>query len=692
MYVFLGSALRRWLVRSLFIVAPVVSFAQTTVDTPTVLDRMVVHDRSTDLVGTAESASQGSVGYVQLDARPFLRRGELLEVIPGVVITQHSGGGKANQYFLRGFNLDHGTDFSVSVDGMPVNLRTHAHGQGYADLNFLIPELIQEVNYNKGPFFAEIGDFSAAGAAQFHLFKELPAGIASVTVGSDDFTRVVLANSIKSKFGVTTYGLETGYDNGPWDLAEHFRRFSGMLRQHWESGEQTFDLMALAYHAKWRSSDQVPLRAVQSGLIDRFGNIDPSDQGETDRESISFDYTATHGDAVTRANVYAIFYRLSLYSNFTYFLDNPNNGDQFNQRDRRTVIGGSIDHSWVGNKFDRKSETKIGLQVREDLIPEVALLRTSDRAVVSTVRNDDVKEGSIGLFARNQTRWTEWFRTEAGVRGDAYRFDVTSSQSLNSGQRTAAILSPKVSLAFGPWAQTEYYFNVGMGFHSNDARGTTLHLDPTSGVPADPASPLVRSKGVEAGLRTSVIRGLVSSVSLWALDLNSELVFSGDSGATEPAGATRRYGVEFANYYRANSWLAFDADLSLTRSRYRHDVEGGGRHIANSIGTVLSAGVVVDMPAGWFGSVRLRYFGPQPLIEDNSVLEPSSLTFNARVGYRYKQWEVSLDVLNVLNRKNDDIAYFYISRLPGDPAGGVDDIHFHPAEPRLVRVTLTRHF
>lgn len=692
MYVSPRSALRRPLVSILFAAILRACSAQTTVDSPTLLDKIVVRDRSTDLVGIADSASQGGVGYVQLDSRPFLRRGELLEVIPGVVITQHSGGGKANQYFLRGFNLDHGTDFSVSVDGMPVNLRTHAHGQGYADLNFLIPELVQDVSYNKGPFFAEVGDFSAAGAAQFHLFKELPAGVASVTVGDNDFTRIVVADSVRSALGITTYGVEAGYDNGPWDLAEHFRRFSGMLRQHWESGEQQFDVTALAYHAKWRSTDQVPLRAVRSGLIDRLGSIDPTDQGETDRDSLSFDYTANQSDSVTHANVYAIYYRLSLYSNFTYFLDDPVNGDQFNQRDHRTVIGGSLDHSWSGDWSGRKSETKIGLQIREDIIPEVALFRTAQRALVSTVRDDDVKEGSVGIFAHNETHWTDWCRTDAWLRGDAYRFDVTSSSPLNSGKRTAAILSPKLSLVLGPWEKTEYYFNAGLGFHSNDARGTTLHVDPSSGNPADPASPLVRSKGIEAGVRTSAVKNLVSSVSVWALDLNSELVFSGDSGGTDPSGATRRYGVEFSNYYRANSWLTLDADLSLTRARYRQDVDGGGKQVANSIGTVLTAGVVVDTPSGWFGSVRLRYFGPQPIIEDNSVLEPSSLTFNARLGYRHNKWEVSLDVLNVLNRKNDDIAYFYASRLPGEPAGGTDDIHFHPAEPRLVRMTFTRHF
>lgn len=659
---------------------------------PTKMEDVVVIGRSADLVGTADASSEGSVGYVELASRPFLRRGEILEVIPGVVITQHSGGGKANQYFLRGFNLDHGTDFSISVDGMPVNLRSHAHGQGYADLNFIIPEFVQSVDYTKGPFAAEVGDFSAAGAAEFNLFRKLPQNFVTVEAGEHDYGRLAVGDTSLAPDGsATTVGFEATRDNGPWSLAENLRRYSGMVRHLWTGpNDQEFSVTALGYRAEWNSTDQVPLRAIEGGLIGRYGNIDPSDGGETERASLSFDWTAHASDATTRVNAYAIYYRLNLFSNFTYFLDDPVNGDQFNQRDRRGVFGASIEHTATVNWWGRKTEGTVGVQVRDDLIGELGLRHTSQRALVNVISDDDVQEASAGVFAKATTHWSDWVRTEAGLRGDAYDFKVDSDNPLNSGHRTAAIASPKLGLVLGPWDKTEFYFNAGLGFHSNDARGTTIRVSPTDGSPVERDSPLVRSRGLEAGVRTSAWPGLVSTVSVWLLDLDSELVFSGDAGDTEASGATRRYGVEFANFYKANSWLTLDTDVSFTHARYRDGAPAD--HVANSIGTVVTAGVVAGRSEGFFGSVRLRYFGSQPIIEDDSVTEPPSTTVNARFGWKNRNWEFALSLLNALDRKNDDIAYYYTSRLPGEPAAGVDDIHLHPAEPREVRVSVSRRF
>ena len=678
--------------RTVFFTAFSFSFPLFGAEEPSQLEAVIVPGRAVDLVGAASAASQGSVGYVELSARPFLRRGELLEVIPGVVITQHSGGGKANQYFLRGFNLDHGTDFSISTDGMPVNLRSHAHGQGYADLNFIIPEFVQSVDYTKGPFAAEVGDFSAAGAAGFHLFKTLPEAFAKVEAGENGYARFVAGDTfLSAAHGATTLGFEAAHDDGPWKLKENLRRFSGFARHTWTAAGQDFSFTALGYRAEWRSTDQVPRRAVESGLIDRFGNIDPTDGGETERASLSFDWTAKNADGTTRFNAYAIHYRLNLFSNFSFFLDDPVNGDQFNQRDRRGVFGASLEHAFNEDTVGHPSETVFGLQVRDDVIGELGLHHTTQRARVGTVRDDVVNEASAGVFVKSTTRWSDVVRTELGLRGDFYRFKVDSDNALNSGKRTAAIASPKLGVVLGPWSKTEIYFNGGLGFHSNDARGTTIHVDPTVGVtPVEPVNPLVRSRGLEAGVRTSAVPGLVSTVSVWFLDLDSELVFVGDAGGTEPSGASRRYGVEFANYYKAAPWLTFDADLSFTHARYRRAAPDD--RIANSIGAVVTAGVVAGKSEGVFGSVRLRYFGEQPIIEDNSVKEPASTTFNARLGWRNREWEFALDVLNALDRRNDDIAYFYPSRLRGEPAAGVDDTHFHPAEPRTFRVSVTRKF
>lgn len=667
--------------------------AQIAPASTTALEPVVVLGRATDLIGTAEAASQGSIGYVELNARPFLRRGELLEVIPGVVLTQHSGGGKANQYFLRGFNLDHGTDFSVSVDGMPVNMRSHAHGQGYADLNFIIPEFVQSVEYNKGPYAAEVGDFSAAGAARFELFKTLPKKFATVEIGENSYARFVAGQNVRGANGSSTMlGFEATHDDGPWLLDEKLRRYSLIARHTWrDRKDQELSITALGFRAQWNSTDQVPRRAVESGVLDRFGTVDPSDGGETERASLSFDWTIKGADSVSRINAYAIYYRLDLYSNFTYFLEDPVNGDQFNQRDRRGVFGVNAEHRRTFDWSGIKTEATFGVQLRDDVVDELGLTRTTRRGLLDVTRVDDVREISGGVFAKATTRWNEWARTELGLRGDAYHFDVDSDNPLNSGVRTESIASPKLGVVLGPWRRTEVYFNAGSGFHSNDARGTTIRVEPVDGTtPAERVNPLVRSRGIETGIRTSFAPGLVSTVALWSLDLDSELVFVGDAGGTEASGRTRRHGVEFANFYRASPWLTLDADVSFTHARYRDGAPAN--HVANSIDTVVTAGVTMGRAEGFFGSVRLRYFGGQPLVEDNSVRQPSSATMNARMGWRNREWEIALTMLNALDESNDDIAYFYTSRLQGEPLAGVEDIHFHPAEPRTVRISVSRHF
>jgi len=652
---------------------------------------VVVQGRATDLVGAAASASQGIVGAAELAARPMLRRGELLEVIPGVVITQHSGDGKANQYFLRGFNLDHGTDFSVSVDGLPVNMRSHAHGQGYADINFIIPEMVRQVDYNKGPFFADVGDFSAAGAAEFRLWDALPRAFATVAVGANNFARFVTGATRRAGATETTGAVEFTHDDGPWLLSGDANRFNGFVRRHWVAGGNDYRLTAMAYRGKWRSTDQIPLRAVEAGTLDRFGNVDPTDGGEAERASVAFDATLKDAGGTTRVNAYALANRLELFSNFTYFLDDPVNGDQFNQRERRVVLGGAVTRAWPGAALGAKSDLVAGVQVRADEIGELGLHRTRRRSRLSTVRDDEVSEMSAGLFARAETRWSETMRTTAGLRADGFRFKVDSDHARNSGTRLAEIFSPKLGVVFGPWSKTEIYANAGEGFHSNDARGATIRVDPTDGVtPVERVNPLVRSRGAELGVRTAAVPGLVSSLTFWALDLDSELVFVGDAGGTEPTARTRRHGLEWANFWKPSAWLALDADLALTHARYRDDPKNA--HVANSIDTVVTAGATVTLREGWSGGVRARYFGPQPLREDGVVRAPSSVTCNARIGWRSEDWEVALEVLNVLDRASYDIAYAYTSRLRGEAAEGVDDLHFHPAEPRAFRVAVTRRF
>ncbi|MDQ2736575.1 MAG: TonB-dependent receptor plug domain-containing protein, partial [Pseudomonadota bacterium] len=447
-------------------------------------------------LGSSDAASAGTVTSKLIEARPTLRPAEVLEFVPGVIVSQHSGDGKANQYYLRGFNLDHGTDFATFVDGMPVNLPSNAHGQGYSDLNWLIPELIDRIRYRKGPYYAEEGDFSSAGSARIDLFDGLPRGIASIDLGldSDRYARALLANSNAVGGGKLLYGIELGHNNGPWDNPEKFHKANGLLRYSFGGDDNHSTVTAMAYSATWNSTDQVPLRAVEQGIIDRFGAIDPSDGGHTERYSLSFNNTRQFADGTFKFNAYAVRSKLDLFSDFTYFLDNPVNGDQFEQAEQRTILGLATSRSWNQKLGGLDTMNTLGLQIRHDRLDPVGLYSTEDRVRLSTTQESTVRESSVGIYGENATQWLPWFRSVAGLRGDRFYFDVNSSIPENSGKRNAGLVSPKLSLIFGPWAKTEYFANYGYSFHSNDARGTVETITPKELAPTDPVTPLVRSK------------------------------------------------------------------------------------------------------------------------------------------------------------------------------------------------------
>ena len=650
-------------------------------------------------VGSSDAASQGTVTSKLIENRPTLRPAEVLEFVPGVIVTQHSGDGKANQYFLRGFNLDHGTDFASFVDGMPVNMPTHAHGHGYSDLNWLIPELVNRIDYRKGPYFADEGDFASAGTARIGLFGELPKGIGSVTLGEHGYARGLLANSLALGPGKLLVAVEAAHNDGPWDNQEKFHRLNGVLRYSLGEGDFRSSLTAMAYSAGWNSTDQSPQRAVDSGLVGRFGAIDLTDGGRTARYSLSFYTERSYDDGAFKANAYAIRSRLDLFSDFTFNLDNPApppNADQFEQAEQRKVFGLGASRRWNGKLGGAESTNTIGVQARHDRLDPVGLYSASGRVRIATTQESVVRETSVGVYGENSTQWVPWFRSVAGVRYDRYRFNVESSIAANSGSRSAGITSPKLALIFGPWNKTELFGTYGFGFRSNDARGVNATVAPDGVTPAVAAPALVRTKGAELGLRTELIPGLQSSLSVWQLKLDSEIVFVGDAGDTEASGASKRHGIEWNNHYIAAPGLLLDADIAVSRARFTEnqgDVSNAGRYIPGSVDTVVSLGATVTELGLWFGQFQLRYFGPRPLIEDNSQRSKATTLAYLRVGYKINDdLKIALDVFNLFDRKASDIDYYYASRLPGEPVGGVNDIHFHPVEPRSVRLTLTANF
>src|ERR1700730_12915219 len=428
-------------------------------------------------VGPPNMASQITIAGEELNARPVTRPGEILEAVPGLIVTQHSGDGKANQYFLRGFNLDHGTDLAIWVDDMPVNMRTHAHGQGYADLNFLIPELISLVNLRKGPYFADEGDFSAVGAVHINLLDSIKS-IASITVGSFGYRRGFGVTSTKIGEGTLLIAGEANTYNGPWDNPDGLRKLNGVMRYSQGTAEDGFSLTGMAYANKWNSTDQIPSRAIASGEIGLYGAFDPSDGGNANRFSLSGRWAQTDEGGSSKANFYVIKSSLNLWNNFTYFLTDPINSDQFHQQDDRILGGINASHTFKSQFAALPMETEIGVQNRYDDI-RLDLNNAVQRQFLSPIRSDAVREGSVGVFAQNKFHWNDWLRTIVGWRGNFYQTSVNSFFTpANSGSANAFIGSPKFGAVFGPFAKTEFFVNAGEGFHSNDARGVTITESP----------------------------------------------------------------------------------------------------------------------------------------------------------------------------------------------------------------------
>jgi len=707
---------------------------------------MNVQGREDDLVGVANSAAQGTVGAKELEDRPILRSGEVLETVPGVIITQHAGGGKANQYFLRGFNLDHGTDFAVFIDDMPLNLPSHAHGEGYADMNTVIPELVQRVNYEKGPYYADVGNFGSAGSAHLEFFKTLPENFFQLEGGMYGYARAVFGVSHKLGSGNLLFGGEASYDDGPWTHPDGYAKFNGMLTYSQGDDANGFSITARGYHGKWNSSDQIPVTAAP--LVGFFGALNPTDGGNSQRYSLQTEWHRERGNSKTKITLYGFYYDLDLFSDFTYYLDDPNKGDQFEQQDRRFAVGLDAHHTISSQWFGRKVENTFGVQVRNDWVHN-GLYRTENR--VRTDKNDsnacndepidacntnpnlvavlpantDVNKFTdtmVGFYAENKIQWADKFRTVLAVRGDDAIYNVTSLTpgyvaselpgapvvnfaAANSGTATKFLPQPKASLIFGPWSKTEFYVQGGFGFHSNDARGATQREEPISPDNPFPTAAsripaLVPTKGAEVGVRSSVVSHLQSTFSLWYLRSASELQQDGDTGGTVgSASPSNRYGIEWANYYTPLEHLAFDFDIADSRAYFTQiDPDDaapgspGGKRVPEAVGLVVSSGVTLHDYRRFSGSLRLRAFGPRDLTSDGIYQSNATVLLNAEVRYRFtKRWSFVVEALNLLNRKDHDIDYAYTSRITPTADAAFTDV-FHPVEPFQLRFGLRRTF
>ncbi len=648
-------------------------------------DEIIVFGRQLNLIGTAKAGSEGVVGYADFDDRPLSRVGELVEVIPGLIATQHSGSGKANQFYLRGFNLDHGTDFAAYFDGAPINFRTHGHGQGYLDLNFIIPELVERIEFRKGPYYADVGDFSAAATASFRSYDALDENIASTTLGENGFRRGLVAGSIDLAGGEFLAAAEVLFNDSPFILDENLEKYNAFLKYSRRTGAADWSLSLSAYDSQWTSTDQIPLRAIESGEVSRLGFIDPDLGGETTRIAVNGE--ASVGDFSLSA--YALYYDFALFSNFTYFANDPVNGDQFEQRDERVTLGGAVDYVRPTTIAGRDAVFRAGGDLRYDDIFNVGLFDTVARERIRTIRDDEVQEFSVGGFMEVEINLTDRLRASVGARGDFYDFSVDASIPENSGDGTDAIFTPTASLAWRATDAIELYANYGQGFHSNDVRGAAISIDPRTMEPVDPVDVLVRAEGAEIGARYARGPFNATITGFW-LELDEELVFVGDAGTTEPNDATRRFGVEFSAFWRPTEWIRFDGTAAYTDARFK-DAPGGEDRIPQAVENVFGAGVTVDPTERLTATMRLRRFGTAPLIEDASAASEPTTVVNLGVYYDLGPARLGLDVLNLFDSEDADITYFFESQLPGE-AAPVPDIHLHPVEPRQIRGSLTLQF
>lgn len=660
----------------------------------------------------------------QVNSIPVFRPGEALEVVPGLAVTQHSGEGKANQYYLRGFDLDHGTDLALYLDSMPLNMRTHGHGQGYADANFIMPEMLAYIDARKGPYNVEDGDFSNAGTIRMQYLQKVPEGVFQSTGGEFGYGRQFGMKSWAYEGGDILGGAEASVYNGPWLTPMKMRKINGVLR--WSKGDENdgMSITGMAYANRWYSSDQIPLRAVESDQMSRWGTINPSSGGDTTRFSLSGRWAQDTGTHATKIEAFAMHSTLNLFNDFTYNLVYPVLGDQFRQFDRRTMAGGNAYHIVRSDFLGKQSEFKVGLQSRYDDI-RLGLQDSYLRGPTNTVRNDHVSEGNFSLLTDFRTKWSPWLKTVVGARWDYYWGSNNGLQTylqspvvgvdmdpganmfqnafrlwtspFNNGAAVGNLISPKASVIINPWDdKTDFYMNFGRGFHSNDFRATTQRFSTNEVteeygyVPIEKQGLLSPSTGAEVGVKTKAVENLESAATLFFIQTEQELVFAGDSGNTEIARGARRIGVEFTNHYRPLSWLAFEGDLTATHARFKGWDQGQadlygellqpdaipwgtffgnspGNYLINATPIVATAVLELGEASGWFSTLKYRYIAPRALTADGFLTSPAIGTVNGRIGYRWKEgWKLQLDVFNLLNSRSQQIAYGYGSMIPTD--------------------------
>ena len=628
------------------------------------------------------AASSTTVRDRDFMLRPHTRPADILMVTPGLFVVQHAGGGKANQYFLRGFDADHGTDLALSVDGVPVNMVSHGHGQGYADMHWVIPEVVKRIEVAKGTYFADHGDFATAGAINLTTYSHFEGNSVALTGGSFETYRALTMvtphfDAWKPVLAAEVYGT-----NGPFDNPERLKRYNVFTKLTRELVDgSTFSLAATSYAGGWRASGQIPERAVRDGSLDRFGFIDPLEGGSSARHSVYASYHSADEDGEVNLLAYFVSYRLSLFSNFTFFARDQVNGDMIEQNDTRSVLGLKGSYRFVRRFGGVRFDGTFGVQTRTDDIDN-ALHYDVRRLRLADVVDAHIAETSIGVYAQEDVAWTPWLRSVVGLRADYFAFGVDDRLGNDSGVQQAALASPKASVILTPVDAWDIYLNFGAGFHSNDARGVVRS--------ENAVKPLTRAIGGEVGSRARLFDRLDVAATVFYLHLDSEIVWVGDEGTTEARGATRRYGFEGEARLRVFSWLFADADITAASARYVANA-GNGDAVALAPKLVLQAGVSVRHPSGAFGRIGVFHIGDRPATEDGTLTAQGFTRLDATVGYRYAWVQLAVAVQNVFNTDWREAQFANASQLASESAP-VDDLHFTPGAPVNAQATATFFF
>jgi hypothetical protein len=652
-------------------------------------------------LGTQYSASQGVISQADLRDKPFLRTTDFEERIPGLIVTTETGGIDANTHYIRGFLVDHGTDFAFFVEGVPINQDNNVHAQGYTDLQWVIPELISSMDYGKGPYYAQVGNHSTVGWTNIHFYDELPYGIFKIEAGTHDWFRTVIANSGHVGPGVLLYGVQFNYFNNAFSIPEHLNKTSAVFKYTIAPDEcDKFTFGLFIHNGQAIHEPVVPLHLVESGAINRFENlVGPSEQVFINRFTLNGHWQHNWGDgALTQGNVYTSASWLKFFDDASGFLNGPQ-GDQVQQIDQRWLIGANLSHTWKSFLLGDRLQNTLGLQVKRDEIPRADVFATEDGVRLDVPpdpavdREASVRQTDIGLYWQNEAKWAEKVRTILGLRGDWFDADVTDHLTPeNSGTKSTAMFLPKGSLVLGPWDKTELFVNGGYSFHSNFAQGAVASIDPATGEPVARVPLLVQARGAEVGFRSQAIHDLTTTAALWQMHLGSELIFDPVAATTVPLRSSDRWGIEWTNTYRLCSWLTLDADYSWSHGRLLGiDPNTPGQHIPDAITSIFSGGPSLRLPNGLFANLRYRYWGPRYLIEDGSATSRATNVFELTSGYECQRYTLALSILNLFNSNGHDIDFFSASFYPmfGDTVNPTNDITFKPLQPFQVRASFT---